>query len=74
VASGVGGEPLEHCPPQRLLAVVAVARAWGGSRSGAAAAHGAGWSSEQPPMEIERERGEDQVQYRSSERGEDQSR
>jgi hypothetical protein len=45
----VGGEPLERCPPQRLLLVVAIARAWGGSWSGAVAAHDAGWSSEQPP-------------------------
>jgi hypothetical protein len=45
----VGGEPLDSRPPQRLLLVVAVAWAQAGSRSGAAAAHGAGWSSERPP-------------------------
>jgi hypothetical protein len=47
--SGVGGEPLERRPPQCLLIIGAVARAWGGSRSGATAAHGARWSSERPP-------------------------
>jgi hypothetical protein len=49
VASGVGGEPLERRPPQRLLIVGAVAQARGGSQSRAAAAHGVGWSSERPP-------------------------
>jgi hypothetical protein len=44
----VGGEPLERRPPQRLLIVGAVTRAWGGSWSGAAVANGAGWSSELP--------------------------
>jgi hypothetical protein len=47
--SRVGGEPHERRPPQRLLIVGAVARARGGSQSGAAAVHDAGWSSEQPP-------------------------
>jgi hypothetical protein len=45
----VGEEPLERRPPQRLLVVVEIARARGGSQSGAVAAHGAGWSSERPP-------------------------
>jgi hypothetical protein len=48
VASVVGGEPLEHRPAQCLLIVGAITRARGGSQSGAAAAHGAGWSSERP--------------------------
>jgi hypothetical protein len=62
VASVVGGEPLEHRLAQWLLIIGAITRARGGHRSGRLGgawperSRGTGWSLEQSPMEIERER------------------